>query len=57
MGIGPEVFPGEPGYDTPSVYSSSVGSLSGSVGSSTSGSGTFCNQACPDVYDRPCLRN
>ncbi|GMF41584.1 unnamed protein product [Phytophthora fragariaefolia] len=52
MGIGPEVFPGEPDYNTPSA-SSGTGSF-GSVGSSLASSGTTCNQACPDDYDPVC---
>ncbi|KAG6618467.1 protease inhibitor Epi7 [Phytophthora cinnamomi] len=50
MGIGPEVFPGEPGYNTPGAGSSSSGSLSGS----STGSTNLCSQVCPDDYDPVC---
>ncbi|KAG1712820.1 hypothetical protein DVH05_000555 [Phytophthora capsici] len=42
MGIGPEVFPGEPGYKNPFGSSSSSGVV------------PTCNQVCPDEYDPVC---
>ncbi|ETI41765.1 hypothetical protein L914_12547 [Phytophthora nicotianae] len=49
MGIGPEIFPGEPGYKDP--FASSVsGSASGSVGSLA----TSCSPTCPNDKDPVC---
>ncbi|POM73468.1 Kazal-like serine protease inhibitor domain containing hypothetical protein [Phytophthora palmivora] len=48
MGIGPEVFPGEPGYKDPLGSSSATGSTSGSS------PGINCQQVCTDDYKPVC---
>lgn len=55
MGIGPELFPGMPGYKDPFASSGSA-SATGSIASSGSSSiaVSTCDQACPDEYDPVC---
>ncbi|GMF21334.1 unnamed protein product [Phytophthora lilii] len=53
-GIGPELFPGMPGYKDPFAQSGSSSSW-GSIVSSESGSAASkCAQACPDEYSPVC---
>ncbi|KAK1935735.1 hypothetical protein P3T76_010430 [Phytophthora citrophthora] len=56
MGIGPELFPGDPGFKYPPGWFSTSGSAStsGSIESSSSGVATTCNQVCPDEYVPVC---